>query len=60
MIVTGILILGGIFSNQNLDVNDTSNISLNIVIITISILIIILGILKIGVKSKKIRHEIND
>ena len=60
MIVTGILILGGILSNQNIDANDTSNISLNIAIITISILIIILGIFKIGVKNKKIRNEIND
>jgi hypothetical protein len=60
MIVTGILILGGILSNQNLDTNNTLTIFLNIVIIIISILIIILGIFKIGVKSKKIRHEIND
>ena len=60
MIVTGILIFSGILSNQNLDMNNALTLFLNISIIAISILIIILGIFKIGVERKKIRYEIND
>ena len=60
MIVIGISILGGILSYQNFDLNNMSSIYQNIIIITLSILIIILGILKMGVRTRKIRYEIND
>jgi len=60
MITTGILILGGVLSNQNFDGNNISSIYLNIIVIGLSILIIILGMLKMIVRTKKYRYEINN
>ena len=46
--------------NQNFDGNNISSIYLNIIVIGLSILIIILGMLKMIVRTKKYRYEINN
>ena len=63
--ISGIIIFGGLILNLNtlnehIINNDIIRLSQFFGAISVSILIIILGIFKIGVKSKKIRYEIDD
>ncbi len=59
MIILGILILSGILINQNFDMNNILYVSTNLFVIALSILIIILGILKMRTRTK-INYEFNN